>query len=51
MLRINGILCSKAALAKIYGELGHIKPCSPTGAIPKGASYSIPNNLVLSEEP
>ena len=48
---MKGTLCLKAALAKISGEFGHIKPCNPTGAIPKGASYSIPKSLVLVDEP
>ena len=51
VLKIKGILCSKAAFAKISGEFGHIKPCNPTGAIPKGASYSIPKSFVLVEDP
>ena len=47
VLRIKGRLFSKAAFARISGAFGHIRPCNPMGATPKGASYSIPKSLVL----
>ena len=49
VLNMNGILLSNAAFANISGDFGQIRPWRPIGATPKGASYSIPNNLVLIE--
>ena len=36
--RTNGTLWSVADCARYSQALGHMSPCSPTGAIPNGAS-------------
>ena len=39
VLNRYGIFRSAAALAKISGAFGQIRPCNPIGAIPKGIEH------------